>query len=306
MKKCCRPIFITALTLAAIFLILAQFSGIALADGVQIISAPPGKTIAYQGHGSPNSQVTIEVTASISVGVGGDHRYYKSMNGVNIPGGSSFSITAIPVTTFSVSGGMFGIGMTIGSVSGDTGSASMSHVPGGTYNIVVTGISNGSSVSMTVHAYQTQSVDGDGAYTASLSTSGLPAAVYSVKQNGQEVARVYLGVQVPAVPTPIVAPTVTPAANATTNTTTSASALTGNSTTNSTTNVLTNATTNSTINQTANVSASPSTAIGISPTAQPGNNGGQSSLRTTIELLAGAIVAGLLVGYVIVFVIMKK
>jgi len=154
----------------------------------------------------------MEVTATISLGVD-NNRYYKELNGVQIPGGSSFSITASPVSTFSVQGHLGLIGMTIGSVSGNTGSASMGNLPGGTYNIVVTGISNGSSVSMTVHAYQTKSVGPDGIFTASISTAGLPDAVYSVKQDGKEVAKVYLGVQAPATPTPTAPPAPTPTAD---------------------------------------------------------------------------------------------
>lgn len=299
MEKCIKSVLVTALSLVTIFLILTQYSGIASADSVQVISASPGQTIVYQGHGNPGSTVTMEVTAGLSVGVGGDHRYYKDMKGVNIPGGSRFSITVSPVETFSVSGGMHGIGMAIGSVSGNVGSASMSNVPGGTYDIVVTGISNGSSVSMTVHAYQPQGVGSDGTYTASLSTSGLPAAVYSVRQDGREVAKVYLGVQAPSTPTPTVSPTVAPAGGPSRGTANSTS------TTNSTSDVSITPAASVAINQTSNVSASPTSAIWISPTAQPGS-GEQESLWTTIALLAGGIIAGLLVGYVAVFVILKK
>jgi len=298
MKYSCRPILLTVLTLAIIFVILAEFTGIACADGVKIISASPGQTVSYKGQGSANSQVTLEVSASISSVVGSDHRYKEEMKGVNIPGGSSFSIIASPVSTFSVSGGMHGIGMTIGSVSGNVGSASMSNVPGGTYDIVVTGISNGSSVSMTVHASQPQSIGGDGTFTASISTSGLPPAVYSVKQNGQEVAKVYLGVPAPATPTPTAAPTPTVSPTAA-----PPVGSAGNMTMNTTS---VTPTENMITNQTVNASASPTSTIWISPTAQPGDNSAGDSLWTTIELLAGAIIAGLLVGYIVVFWILKK
>ena len=298
MKNNLKRIQVTALTLTTICLILTQFSGIAGADSVQVISASPGQTITYQGHGSPGATVTMEVTAGISVGVGSDHRYYKDMKGVQIPGGSRFSITASPVDTFSVSGGMHGIGMTIGSVSGNVGSASMSNVPAGTYEIVVTGISNGSSVSMTVHAYQPQGVGSDGSYTVSLSTSGLPPAVYSVKQDGQEVAKVYLGVPAPATPTPTAAPTAAPTAGG-------SSGGASNGMTNSASNITITPMASATINETPNVPASPAAAIWISPTAQPGS-GGQESIWTTIALLAGGVIAGLLVGYIVVFVVHKK
>ncbi len=299
----------TPIVLAVITLLAAGFSG--LAGATQIISASPGQAITYQGNGAPDSQVTMEVTASISLGVGGDGRYYKDMRGVEIPGGSRFSITASPVDTFSVSGGMHGIGMTIGSVSNHVGSASMGNVPGGTYNIVVTGIANGSGpVSVTVHAYQTKSTGSDGSFTASISTSGLPPAIYSVRQDGVEVATVYLGVDAPVTPTPIPVPTATPTPTPPPN---------------------------GTITPTSTFVPPPTPAISVSstptpkpggflgiqlpslnifgpPQAQPASTnvsetpqaGGHSSLINTVLIVLIAIVTGLIIGYVVVFVLWKK
>lgn len=296
-----KPILVPALVAAAVILAIAQFSGMANSQDVQIISASPGQTITYQGHGSPNSQVTIEVSANISANVSNNH-YISKMNGVNIPGGSRFSITARPVDTLTVSGSPSwagGLGYSLqGSVSNGVGSASMGNVPGGAYNILVSGIANSSGpVSITVHAYQSQSVGGDGTFMASISTSGLPSAVYSVKQDGTEVAKVYLGVQAPATPTPTAAPTATPTATATPNGTTAQTS--GTSVT---------PTTNASITPTSNIPVSPTPGIWISPTAQPGeaSAGGNNSLLIMIAIMIGAVIAGLVIGYIVVFVILKK
>lgn len=296
-----KPILVPALVAAAVILVIAQFSGMANSQGVQIISASLGQTIMYQGHGSPNSQVTIEVSATITAQKIGSNHYKSEMRGVDIPGGSRFSITARPVDTLTVSGSFPGtpLGSSLqGSVTNHVGSASMGNVPGGTYNILVSGVANGSGpVSITVHAYQSQSVGGDGTFTASISTSGLPSAVYSVKQDGTEVAKVYLGVQAPATPTPTVTPTATPTATATPNGTTAQTS--GTSVT---------PTTNASITPTSNIPMSPTPGIWISPTAQPGeaSAGGNNSLLIMIAIMIGAVIAGLVIGYIVVFVILKK
>jgi hypothetical protein len=203
--------------LAVCALIIATLPSAAFAQDVQIISGSPGDTLSLSGTGAPNSQVSLEVSASIGVGttLSGDKYYYKStMSGLHIPGGNSLSITVSPVDTLTVSGSFPGvpIGMSMdGSVSNHVGTFSRS-VPAGTYNIVVSGIANGSpsSVSMTVRASQPQSVGSDGKFTASISTSGLPSTVYTVTQDGNTVAMVYLGVQAPATPTPTQVPSPSP------------------------------------------------------------------------------------------------
>ncbi len=195
---------------------LAAFQGAAQAQ--QIISGSPGDTITYHGEGPVNSDVTLEVSSSTSIGVSGGS-YSSSLNGINIPSGSNrFSISVSPVQTMHIAGGPSWLGSVAsvdGSVSGTTGSYSISNVPAGSYNIRVYGTpANGaSSVTMTVTASAPQHVGADGHYTASISTAGLPPGVYTVRQNGQEVAIVYLGVPAPATPTP----TAAPVANATAN-----------------------------------------------------------------------------------------
>jgi hypothetical protein len=298
MKKNKNPILLSMIVMAAVILVMAQFSAVAYSQGVQIISASPGQTITYQGHGGAGSQVTLEVSATISTGVDNNH-YVSRMNGVNIPGGSRFSITARPVDSLTVSGSpnwAGGLSYSLqGSVNNHVGSASMNDVPGGTYNILVSGIANGSgSVSITVYAYQSQGVGGDGNFTASISTAGLPPAVYSVKQDGTEVAKVYLGVEAPATPTPTAAPTTAPTSNpaSTPGVTTTAGP--------STITPVPNSSNTATPGATETV-APPVISVTSTPPS-PGNN----PLLMTLALMIGAVVAGLVLGYIIVFVILKK
>ncbi len=321
MKNDSKPILVTTLIVSVIVILLVQLSNVAWSQGTEIIAASPGQTITYQGHGNPGSQVNIEVTASISVGVS-NGRYISRMNGVNIPGGSRFSISASPVDSLTVSGSPTwagGLSHSLqGGVKNRVGSASMSNVPGGSYNIVVSGIANGSgSVAMTVHAFQSQGVGSDGAFTASLSTSGLPSAVYSVRQDGREVAKVYLGVPAPATPTPTVTATPEPSPTPVPD--------------------------NGTVTPAPTVTAMPTAGIRISPTAQPGGGsflgiqlpsldlfgppastaeptgvvngsgtadapgagGIDSSLVNIILIILIAVALGVIIGYIVVFGVFK-
>ncbi|BAI60951.1 hypothetical protein MCP_0879 [Methanocella paludicola SANAE] len=319
MEKNTQQVLLPALVVVIIFVILGQWAPIANSQTVQIISASPGQTVSYQGQGSPNSQVTMEVSATISVGVSNNH-YVSHMNGVNIPGGSRFSISASPVDSLTISGSISGLPFSTsiqGNVNGHTGSASLSNIPAGTYSITVSGIANGSGpVSVTVRASQPQNVGADGTFKASISTSGLPVAVYSVKQNSQEVARVYLGVQAPATPTPTATITVTPSPNGTI---TPVPSITPGMNTTITPEPVK-------ITPTPMPNQGNNTFLGIqlpsfnlfggspsasgSPSAQPPGTeavaGGQESTVTTILIYIGAIVAGLLIGYAVVFLAFKK
>ncbi len=51
-----KPILVSILAMAAVILVIAQFSGMANSQDIQIISAKQGDWITYQGHGSPGSQ----------------------------------------------------------------------------------------------------------------------------------------------------------------------------------------------------------------------------------------------------------
>lgn len=193
----------------------------AFSDGVEIIAASPGDTITYNGHASPNSDVRIEISASISIGAsksGSNYTYNLKLNGIKTPSGMSIGITVHPVDTLNVKVSLAGIVVTSQSypVNNKAGSASNNNFASGKYNVELYGIANGSGpVKLDVSASQTKSVAGDGAYTYSLSTSGLPASVYSIRQNGVQIAQVYLGVTAPATPTPEPTPTPVPTATPT-------------------------------------------------------------------------------------------
>lgn len=191
--------------LALIAIIL--FSNFAL--GVDVLTGSPGDTITYHGQGTPGATVSLEVAASNSVSVSGDS-YSDSLNGINIPAGENrLSLTVSPVETMNVTGKpswRTGDGVNqAGSVSGNTGTYTFNNAPSGSYDVGVSGIpaSGASSVSITVTVSQPVSVGSDGSYNASIDTSGLPAGTYSVKQDGQEVAKVYLGVTPPVTATPV-------------------------------------------------------------------------------------------------------
>src|SRR5271157_3934543 len=190
---------LTVLALVAIVFSISMSSGIFSIDtnaqSVQIIAANPGDSITLTGHTTPNINVRLSVSGSISLPVN-NGIYGQTLNGVYIPGsGSSFSIRVSPVTTLKVSGTLQGMPFTItkdGSVSGGTGSLSISGIPEGTYDITILGKTSSGSVSATVTASQSVTSNSNGDYSISENTNGLPATVYGVTANGQHIADVYL------------------------------------------------------------------------------------------------------------------
>jgi len=54
---------ITGIAIILLMAIICPF--IAYSEDVQVIEASPGQTITYHGTGTPNSQATMEVSASI-------------------------------------------------------------------------------------------------------------------------------------------------------------------------------------------------------------------------------------------------
>ncbi len=298
-------LFMSAFTvLIACALLLPCYSNVAFAQSPKVISGSPGDTLSYSGKVTPNSQVTLEVSASIGVGTkiwnDGKYHYEESMGGLYIPPGNSMSITVSPVDTLTVSGALSiaPINMNIPcgvDTNSHVGSYSRS-VPAGTYNIGVSGIANGSpsSVTMSVRASQTLSAGSDGTYTASIPTSGLRSAVYTLKENGQLVAMIYLGVAAPATATPATTPT--PSANATA-VASQGSTISGN---------LTNATGNTTntttpTGDTTNVAnGSPASATSTSTT---GDSQSSPWILAIIAISCGTII-GVVAAYM--FLIKKK
>lgn len=199
-----------ALTAVLFALMLPAFSLISNAQQIETI-VPQNGYATFTGQVGPNAPVTLKCSINKETGV--NNRYYSyGINGVFIPGGSTLSVTASPVETLKVSGGMFGLSIVKdGSVSGNTGTFSMGGIPEGTYDVTVYGISNGSKVSLYFEATYKATADSTGHYTMTVRTSGLPSGVYKVTANGVHVANAYLGVAPPATPTP----TPTPAPTAT-------------------------------------------------------------------------------------------
>jgi hypothetical protein len=74
------------------------------------------------------------------------------------------------------------------------GSLSKSNIPVGTYNLMIYGTTKYSKVDVSASAGYMVHVDGNGNYYGSISTQGMPAGVYNVKQDNKEIAYVYLGV----------------------------------------------------------------------------------------------------------------
>lgn len=284
-------------------LLLSGFSSGVYAQSAKVISGSPGDTLSYTGMATPNSQVYLEVSASIGVGTyqSGDKYYYKSsMNNLNVPGGNSMSITVSPVDTLSVSGAFSSAPMISDTMSGSVNTDShvgtfSKGVPPAHYNIVVFGIANGSpsSVTMSVKASQPQTVGSDGTYTASISTSGLPSAVYTVKQNGMVVAMVYLGVTAPATPTPVPTPTPAPsrAANATVTASQGAGLLNNNTSTTGNTTIPVASANSSTNGTAATGTASASPALPES---------GLGTWGTAILAIACGTIIGIVAAYLLI------
>lgn len=168
---------------------------------IGIISAGTGDVVHFDGKGTPNSRVMIEVTSTVSISAGANGRYAVGINNVQIPDGENrFSVSAYPVTTMTVAGnsqGSKGISAVEAvDVVGGRGSLSVSNVPADKYNIMVYGTAKDGEVSLDVTASCAVSVDKKGRYSANVNTRGMPAGVYTVKQDGVVIAVVYLGVPV--------------------------------------------------------------------------------------------------------------
>jgi hypothetical protein len=196
----------------ALFLIvisaIAIFSGSAHEQSVQILSYSPGNAITYTGHGTPGSTVTLQVSSSITVPVSGG-TYQLQFSDLNIPA-CSVTISAHPVKTISFGskqwvevpliGGGYTPEITKGPLtpSGTTGSYTY-NAGGGKYCVRVFGeaAAGVGSVVADVSVSQQVSVNGNGAYTQTINTAGLPAGVYYLRQDGTTVAEIYLGVSAP-------------------------------------------------------------------------------------------------------------
>lgn len=194
---------VMAMVISALWLVPgAQQAAYAFtAQDVKVIKADPGNTLKYTGDATPNSNVNIQVTTTTTIGVSGN-RYGISLKNLYVPGSSNgFSITAYPVQSMTVAGnsqGSKGISAAKGvGVSGGRGSYSVNNVPEDKYNVMVYGEAAGPTVNVEASASCVLPVNKYGHYSGVVNTGGMPAGVYYVRQDGQLVAIVYLGVPEP-------------------------------------------------------------------------------------------------------------
>ncbi|MCD1293875.1 hypothetical protein CUJ83_02535 [Methanocella sp. CWC-04] len=162
----------------------------------QIIQAN-GEYFTFAGHTTPNSPVSIVCTTTISIPVtGGNYEY--SINGLQIPEGSGLSMSISPVTTLTITGKAFGVtqSMDMAVVNNKCGFA-VNKVPGGKYDVGVSGKSSADKVSLIVSATMETISDAQGDYSVSMSTSGLPYGIYHVKANGEHISDIYYGIPAP-------------------------------------------------------------------------------------------------------------
>jgi hypothetical protein len=189
------------LILAAILLFTIAQPGIAVKPvkpaGPEIIYASPGSTVTYTGKGTPNTDVNVKVSTSVTIPVSGG-RYGITLNNVQIPyGNNRFSISVSSVKTMTVSGysstnsGVTASQSIVVNKKGQ-GSFSKSNVPSGGYSISVFGEAKGPKVNVDASASCYEHVGSNGQYTASVNTQGMPAGTYTVTQDGVTVAKVYL------------------------------------------------------------------------------------------------------------------
>jgi hypothetical protein len=163
----------------------------------QIVTLAPDTSgnIRYDGNGNPNTRVNLSVSATISASAFGDSiEFYE----VDVQPTNYFTIDVTPVSTFSVSGKISWTPLWMnmgGSLNGNTGSfaysVALTELP---YDIKIEAQPIGSSVSVTITSMYLTDDDGD--YTAVFNVKNVPDGVYSIKQDGVEVAKAYVGLQI--------------------------------------------------------------------------------------------------------------
>jgi LEA14-like dessication related protein len=186
--------------LLAVLLVAFILPGVAQQQsksGLRVFNANAGQVVNFEGQGTPNTDVYIEVTTKTSINAPGG-RYGISLNGIKIPSGTNrFSITAENVDTMTVAGSSLtnsqisaAQGVEVGKNS--VGSLSKSNIPAGTYNLMIYGSTKDSKIDVSASAGCMVHVDSNGNYYSSVSTQGMPPGMYKVKQDNKEIAHIYL------------------------------------------------------------------------------------------------------------------
>jgi hypothetical protein len=189
-KKWCT---IAVLSSFFIISVIVIFMAALPAQAQTAILTPDGSgNIRYQGTGTPGVSVDLAISATVSADsfTGNSVELY----GVQVQSPYDFSIEVSPVTTFEVSGRwFFPIWVNLGgTVSNNVGSYARSGSMAGTYDIKIDATPADSVLSITITSMYVP--DGNGDYTAVFNTENIPDGVYTIKQDGVEVAKAYVGV----------------------------------------------------------------------------------------------------------------
>ncbi|OPY25325.1 MAG: hypothetical protein A4E28_03187 [Methanocella sp. PtaU1.Bin125] len=150
--------------------------------------------IIYNGTGTHDVPLYLTISATVPF-----PDNYIVFNGVHVQKSNHFSITVSPVESFSVSVEILDIfGQKVwfpldSTMNGNTGSFARGDITPGTYNIKIDAPHTASSVSVTLTSKYVP--DEDGNYIAVFNTAGIPDGVYSIKQDGVEVAKAYVGLE---------------------------------------------------------------------------------------------------------------
>jgi hypothetical protein len=159
------------------------------------ILTPDGSgNIRYDGSGIPNTRVNLSVSATINASEFGDSiEFYE----VDVQPTNYFTIEVSPVSAFSVSGKISWTPLWInmgGLLDGNTGSFAYSvAVTEPHYDIKIEAQPTSPSVSVIITSMYLTDDDGD--YSAVFNVNNVPDGVYSIKQDGVEVAKAYVGLQ---------------------------------------------------------------------------------------------------------------
>lgn len=172
------------------FFLLLLLIGTGIADAVTVNIKPEnpvkGDVVTIYGTAGPNEEVRVDISFEKTVTVR-DNRYIFSVDGVKIPEGKNkFTVMAYGCENLKVSVRLFNlIWVTLGSeASNGVATFSQSNVPAGTYNVVIHGKSNKSSVRLKITATGYIKADEKGRFSYSYDTSSLPPGEFTVSVDG--------------------------------------------------------------------------------------------------------------------------
>jgi hypothetical protein len=172
-------------------------------QSIQVLSYSPGSTITYTGHGTPSSTTSIMISSSAQAVMSGSD-YQLQLSDINVPA-CTITISVHPIQTITFGGSQYiGLGIWTPEItdaftpSGDTGAYTKA-LGGGRYNARVFGTAASGATSVTVDVYVSQQVpvDSSGTYSATVDTANMPSGLYYLSENGNVVARIYLGIAAP-------------------------------------------------------------------------------------------------------------